>query len=276
MKNKKNLKKAGFTLIELLVVVAIIAILAAMLLPALSKARERARQVVCVSNLKQIAQGALMYVNDYQEYFPPEATTLGVYNAAWLTDRWPWTILLVPYIYNKALTIDTAASLGTLYEGSNVINTVFSCPSYLSGLRTSQYFYQGAYAINGVGNWGVELGTGPNAPGVACQKLSRVRYPSRTFVFADYVDGWNWIGRFDSWIPSTEPYGPDIFWLNTVNVHNISGGIVNFAFCDGHAESITYNNIPSWPSTTFNGLAISPWAGHTIDVEFWGLNYTGY
>ena len=61
--------KRGFTLIELLVVIAIIAILAAILFPVFARAREKARQSSCQSNLKQIALGMLMYVQDYDERF---------------------------------------------------------------------------------------------------------------------------------------------------------------------------------------------------------------
>ncbi len=82
----KNTQKKGFTLIELLVVIAIIAILAAILFPVFAKAREKARQVSCLSNMKQIGLGFTQYNQDYDEKF----TGSGFYGQGWAEEIYPY------------------------------------------------------------------------------------------------------------------------------------------------------------------------------------------
>src|ERR1700733_4651562 len=85
-------RRTGFTLIELLVVIAIIAILAAILFPVFAQAREKARAISCLSNLKQIGIANLMYAQDYDETF-----TFGCPNDWWLET---WFYNTQPYIKN--------------------------------------------------------------------------------------------------------------------------------------------------------------------------------
>src|SRR5438874_1863479 len=112
--------RGAFTLIELLVVIAIIAILAAILFPVFAQARESARKTSCTSNLKQIATGMMMYIQDYDETFP--AVTGQSYPAVVgiPTDAQTWVyndilVLMQPYVknYNVFLCPDRQRHVGS-------------------------------------------------------------------------------------------------------------------------------------------------------------------
>ncbi len=110
--------RRGFTLIELLVVIAIIAILAAILFPVFARAREKARQTSCLSNLKQLSLGFLMYVQDYDE------RVLDGWNALYACSN-QWQGFLQPYIKNDQLCQCPSGGTWTSYSSYNNYTWVY-------------------------------------------------------------------------------------------------------------------------------------------------------
>ena len=110
--------KRGFTLIELLVVVAIIAILASLLLPAMSRAKQSSESALCRSNLRQQGIGLAMYVNDFRAY--------PLWQTEWSISGKYWMQLLEPYVGSK-LPEDYVPGVDA---GKKPSQGVLACPSY--------------------------------------------------------------------------------------------------------------------------------------------------
>jgi prepilin-type N-terminal cleavage/methylation domain-containing protein/prepilin-type processing-associated H-X9-DG protein len=155
-------KRSGFTLIELLVVIAIIAILAAILFPVFAQARAQARKTSCLSNVKQLGLGFMMYVQDYDETFP----------IAWGNPAGTWVDTVDPYIKNKG---DARNPDGTY--NWNRAKGIYHCPDDSDG--PAQVSYTTNAMLMGAGN-PVDGGTW-----FAPKSLAAMNYPAETVLLAD-------------------------------------------------------------------------------------------
>ncbi len=155
-----SLRAQGFTLIELLVVIAIIAVLIALLLPAVQAAREAARRIQCVNNLKQIGLAAHNY-HSINNVFPPAVFSFASGN----TNLWGQTARLIPHLEQNALYNSINFSLGVKDPGvTTVVQTqinAFLCPSDFDQMSsaTNTNDFVGYARINYQANGGNDTGT---------------------------------------------------------------------------------------------------------------------
>jgi prepilin-type N-terminal cleavage/methylation domain-containing protein/prepilin-type processing-associated H-X9-DG protein len=235
---RDHLARRGFTLIELLVVIAIIAILAAILFPVFAQAREAARKTACLSNLKQLGSGLMMYLQDYDETFHKGSSIVsngdngfGPNTKIDGWDNWPW--FYGPYVKN----------LG-----------VFDCPSSPDGtveLTKANWGNDGNYAYNYSGLTRDE-GTAPRG-------LAEITAPADVFVFFDAGDTQvragtnNWSGLLEE-LDLNLTCDTNLISRYSKECALRHSGRVNVTYADGHAKNLDWSNF-----LTRNADNVAPW-----------------
>ncbi len=252
---KSGYKQSAFTLIELLVVIAIIAILAAILFPVFAQAREKARQATCTSNLKQIALGELMYIQDYDETFSPSNTP----SPAGISGNTGWAHLIDPYI--KA-NVPQGTIIGDPLS-------VFVCPDFkVSDLGTAaQSRPNSSYAANRL----LMAATASFPAAGSPQSLAGVQYAGQTVLFAEgegiryYTDG-NDTQQHDGEV-ANDPPGTNVQLFDANTSYVVSrgrhAGGSQYAFSDGHAKHFqapnpNYKNVPLGAAGAYAPTNVTP------------------
>ena len=227
--------RSGFTLIELLVVIAIIAILAAMLLPVLTKSKEKAAAVACLNNLKQLEVCWHLYAVDNEDVLPPNDSVMAASSqsspiasgVSWCPDH-PRT---------DTNTVDLER--GVLFPYNRSVG-IYHCPADKSTidststdvpLRLRNRSYNMSQSVNGYPEFQDPFGIISSLP--SWKKLSMVIKPppSRLFVFVDEHQDTLLDAQFGN--PVGMPVYPQIWFDLPADRHNQAA---NFSFADGHVE----------------------------------------
>ena len=241
----KSLIIKNFTLIELLIVIAIIAILASMLLPALNKARGKAYQAFCINNQKNMGTATIMYADNYSGFFP-----WGVYSSA--PTLYSWVHLIAPYCTGMKTPADAytfSPSTGVLPQNINKFK-IFICPANPHQLFQEKnlvawYFYVGNYAVN------INILPSYSAKPQGL-KMGQVRKPSQ--------NGLMWDGYPDP--ARYTAFNPTVLWSTDINKTNNANSAAtyhanqtNLLYVDGHAVLVTAS--PYLPMEIIGGKMIN-------------------
>jgi len=223
MSNMK--KKQTFTLIELLVVIAIIAILASMLLPALSRARDTAKGASCVNNLKQLSLGHLNYIDDSNGFFVRlDYTAFGVSKFAW---NYPYYFnQIAHYVPNDNIYLCPMASSIVLMDSNhNPVLQPGGAWTYLYIHYGYNYMYLGETYYNSDGT----QSAGGDATSAA--KTGQIKKPSETLMLVDCFDDVSPRVGNSAVLPTLNTNG----YLNINDLHSKSA---NVAWVDGHVSNV--------------------------------------
>jgi prepilin-type processing-associated H-X9-DG protein/prepilin-type N-terminal cleavage/methylation domain-containing protein len=226
-------RATAFTLIELLVVIAIIAILASLLLPALSRAKAQALSIACMNNLKQLQVCFQLYTVDNRDSVPPNNFVYDIITDKPITLGFSWCTNVAPYDSDPA-----GIQTGLLFQ-YNLSLGIYHCPADKStielrnGARTSQprlRSYNMSQSINGYPEF--DTNTYDYIP--CFKKYTQVNRPdpTRCFVFIDVHE--DEIVDAEFGIPTQAFWGNTLAWWDIpANRHNQGA---NFSFVDGHVE----------------------------------------